>query len=202
MAKHGMAWGALLLLAACKPAESPVDDAAKIKADPAAQAVAQKADIAEAVLTLDAEGLRIVTPTTGATVLLAFDSPRASAEAAVGKIAGAIDEKTSNEECGAGPMQFARYDGLTLNYQDGNFVGWNLMNEAGAPVYTTTSGIGIGTTRAKASESVTIAPVVGSTLGEEFTIGEGDTVMGGIFAKAGPTAPVDSLYAGTNCFFR
>ena len=202
MAKHSMACAAILLLGACQPAAAPIDDPAVIKADPAARAVARKAEAAEAALTLDAKGLRLVDTATGSTSLLAFGTPRATAEAAVGKIAGVIDDSSSNDECGAGPMQFARYDGLTLNYQDGKFVGWNLMNEAGAPVYTTMSGIGIGTTRAKASESVTIMSVEGSTLGEEFSIGTGDAVIGGLFAKAGATAPIDSLYAGTNCFFR
>ena len=41
-----------------------------------------------------------------------------------------------------------------------------------------------------------------STLGEEFSIGTGDHVIGGMFAAPGDSAKIDALFAGTNCFFR
>ena len=63
-------------------------------------------------------------------------------------------------------------------------------------------GIAIGTTRAKAAESVSIVDLEDSTLGEEFSIGTGDNVIGGMFAAPGDTAKIDALFAGTNCFFR
>jgi hypothetical protein len=116
--------------------------------------------------------------------------------------AGAVDDSSSNDECGAGPMQFARIAALTLNYQDGKFVGWFVGDEDGAAAFATASGIGIGTPRAKAAESVTIVPQTDSTLGEEFSMGAGDAVIGGIFAGPGDTSPIESLFAGTNCFFR
>ena len=99
-------------------------------------------------------------------------------------------------------MAFTRFDAMTLNFQDGKFVGWFLGNEKGAKAYSTASGIGIGTTRAKAKQSVTITDIEDSTLGEEFSIGTGDTVVGGMFAEPGDAAKVDALFAGVNCFFR
>src|SRR3546814_2685041 len=69
-----------------------------------------------------------------------------------------------------------------LNFQDGKFAGWFLGNEPGADAYSTMSGIAVGTARAKAAESVTIVDIEDSTLGEEFSIGTGDKVIGGMFA--------------------
>ncbi len=47
-----------------------------------------------------------------------------------------------------------------------------------------------------------ITDIEDSTLGEEFSIGTGDTVVGGMFAEPGDAAKVDALFAGVNCFFR
>src|SRR3546814_4306000 len=65
----------------------------------------------------------------------------------------------------------SRADAMTLNFQGGKFVGWFLGNENGASRYSTIRGIGVGTTRAKAKQSVSIVDVEDSTLGEEFSIG-------------------------------
>lgn len=190
------------LLAACKPAA----DKAPAEADPIAPAVpAAKADgpaAATTAVSLDGEGLRFVDKNSGKTSLLAFGVPRAQAEEALARVAGQQDDRSTNEECGAGTMEFTRYDAMTLNFQGGKFVGWFLGNEPGAATYSTMSGIGVGTTRAKASESVSIVDLEDSTLGEEFSIGTGDHVIGGMFAAPGDAAKIDALFAGTNCFFR
>ena len=99
-------------------------------------------------------------------------------------------------------MEFTRYDAMTLNFQGGKFVGWFLGNENGASQYSTMSGIGIGTTRAKAKQSVSIVDVEDSTLGEEFSLGTGDAAIGGMFAEPGKDAKIEALFAGANCFFR
>lgn len=190
------------LLAACKPAA----DKAPADADPVAPAVPEaKADgpaAATTAISLDGEGLRFVDKTSGKASLLAFGVPRAEAEEALARVAGEQDDRSTNEECGAGTMEFTRYDAMTLNFQGGKFVGWFLGNEPGAATYSTMSGIGVGTTRAKASESVSIVDLEDSTLGEEFSIGTGDKVIGGMFAAPGDTAKIDALFAGANCFFR
>ena len=190
------------LLAACKPAA----DKAPADAEPAAPPVpAAKADgpaAATTAVSLDGEGLRFVDKTSGKASLLAFGVPRAQAEEALARVAGQQDDRSTNEECGAGTMEFTRYDAMTLNFQDGKFVGWFLGNEPGAGAYSTTSGIAVGTTRAKAKESVSIVDLEDSTLGEEFSIGTGDNVIGGMFAAPGDAAKIDALFAGTNCFFR
>jgi hypothetical protein len=190
------------LLAACKPAA----DKAPADAEPAAPPVpAAKADgpaAATTAVSLDGEGLRFIDKASGKASLLAFGVPRAQAETALANVAGKEDDRSSNAECGAGSMEFTRYDAMTLNFQDGKFVGWFLGNEPGAATYSTTSGIAIGTTRAKAGESASIVMAEDSTLGEEFSIGTGDNVVGGMFAEPGDAAGIDALFAGTNCFFR
>ena len=190
------------LLAACKPAA----DKAPVDADPVAPAVPEaKADgpnAATTAISLDGEGLRFIDKNNGKTSLLAFGVPRAQAEEALARVAGTLDDRSTNEECGAGTMEFTRYDAMTLNFQDGKFVGWFLGNEPGADLYSTMSGIAIGTTRAKAAESVKLVAIKDSTLGEEFTLGEGQDSIGGMFAAPGEAAKIDALFAGMNCFFR
>lgn len=190
------------LLAACKPApdKSAAEDV--VDAPPMPEAKADGPAAATTAVSLDGEGLRFVDKTSGKTSLLAFGVPRAQAEEALARVDGKADDRSTNEECGAGPMAFTRFDAMTLNFQDGKFVGWFLGNENGASHYSTMSGIGIGTTRAKAKQSVSIVDVEDSTLGEEFSMGTGDHVIGGIFAEPGEAAKIDALFAGANCFFR
>jgi hypothetical protein len=190
-------------LGACKPAaEKPAAADDTVDAPPMPEAKADGPAAATTAVSLDGEGLRFVDKNNGKTSLLAFGIPRAQAEEALSRVAGKADDRSTNEECGAGPMEFTRFDAMTLNFQEGKFVGWFLGNENGASEYSTMSGIGIGTTRAKAKESVSIVDVEDSTLGEEFSIGSGENVVGGMFAEPGDAAKIDALFAGTNCFFR
>jgi len=190
------------MLAACKPAA----DKAPVDADPVAPAVPEaKADgpnAATTAISLDGEGLRFIDKNNGKTSLLAFGVPRAQAEEALARVAGTLDDRSTNEECGAGTMEFTRYDAMSRHFQDGKFVGWFLGNEPGADLYSTMSGIAIGTTRAKAAESVKLVAIEDSTLGEEFTLGAGQDSVGGMFAAPGEAAKIDALFAGMNCFFR
>jgi hypothetical protein len=190
------------LLAACKPAADKAPAAPETAAPPMPAAKADGPAAATTAVSLDGEGLRFIDKNSGKASLLAFGVPRAQAETALANVAGQADDRSTNEECGAGPMQFTRYDAMTLNFQDGKFVGWFLGNEPGAAAYSTMSGIAIGTTRAKAGESVSIVDVEDSTLGEEFSIGTGDNAIGGMFAAPGDAAKIDALFAGVNCFFR
>lgn len=190
------------LLAACKPAADKAPAEAEPAAPPVPEAKADGPAAATTAIGLDGEGLRFVDKSSGKTSLLAFGVPRAQAEAALANVAGQEDDRSTNAECGAGPMEFTRYDAMTLNFQDGKFAGWFLGNEPGADGYSTMSGIAVGTTRARAKESVTIVDIEDSTLGEEFSIGSGDNLIGGMFAAPGDAAKIDALFAGVNCFFR
>lgn len=195
----------VLLLAACKPAADkpePGDDTSVPNAPEMPEGKADGPAATTTAVALDGEGLRFIDKASGKASLLAFGVPRAQAEEALARFAGKLDDRSSNEECGAGTMEFTRFDAMTLNFQEGKFVGWFLGNESGASAYSTPSGISVGTTRADASKSATLSYVPDSTLGEEFSIGTGDHVVGGIFAEPGDQAKVDALFAGDNCFFR
>ena len=173
----------LALLAACKPAadKSAADDRPPVVPD-VPEAKLDGPAAASLAVALDGAGLRFIDKTSGKASLLAFGTPRKQAEEALARVAGVVDDRSDNDECGAGPMQFSRFDAMTLNFQDDNFVGWFVGDEAGAEFYSTVSGIGIGTTRAKASASATVVDHKDSTLGEEFSLGTGDAAIGGMFA--------------------
>lgn len=190
---------AILLLAGCgDPAsEETAPDQAQAEA-PVKQPAESGGDEGETVVSdarpipaLDGEGLRMVIPS-GATRLIAFGSGRQVVENALGRSLGKGGTRSSNRECGAGPMEFSTIDGLTLNFQEGKFVGWNIDGTLGL---TTIDGMGVGSNRAVLEQSRTLA-MQDSTLGKEFRSGG----IGGFLDEEGDT--VTMLYAGTQCFFR
>ena len=142
--------------------------------------------------TLDGNGLRMVLQT-GATRVMAFGMERKLIENVVGRALGKGGTRSRNAECGAGPMEFSKVDGLTLNFQDGKFVGWTV--EAPSSL-STMDGIAIGKTRGEIEDTRTLTMVDDSTLGQEFTTGG----IGGFLDGEGGT--VNMLFAGTQCFFR
>src|SRR3546814_13807823 len=96
----------IVLLAACKPAAEkpkPGDDSIP-PAVPAAKNDGPNA--ATTAVSLDGEGLRFVDKASGKASLLAFGAPRARAETALANVAGPADDRSTNEECGAGPKEF------------------------------------------------------------------------------------------------
>lgn len=111
--------------------------------------------------------------------------------------------QNSNEECGAGPMQFASSaaTGLTANFQDGQLVGWFFDGDAKAA--RTARYISVGSTRSDLEAAMPVEMQPDSTLGVEFFSGSGETgFIGGFLSDDGENAMVESLYSGTNCFFR
>ncbi|UIP05541.1 aspartate-semialdehyde dehydrogenase [Erythrobacter sp. SDW2] len=125
---------------------------------------------------------------------IAFSQERAEAEAALASVMGEPEGRDENRECGAGPMQFTSYPGgLTANFQQDRLVGW-FYNEAN-PKVALENGITVGTSRDRITASPQFLPIEGSTLGEEFALGE---AVGGFLEGD----KVTSLYAGVNCFFR
>ena len=123
------------VLAACKPAPEKAPVATEATAPPVPEAKADGPSAATTAVSLDGEGLRFIDKRSGKASLLAFGVPRAQAEAALANVAGQQDDRSTNDECGAGPMQFTRYDAMTLNFQDDKFVGWFRGNEPGAAAY-------------------------------------------------------------------
>ena len=98
-------------------------------------------------------------------------------------------EIVTTAECGAGPVTAARWkDGLTLNFQDGAFVGWVNAD----PDLAVAGGFRAGMPR------LSMPPVSFqiTTLGTEFGRGE----VFGILTEG--DGAIRLLWAGTTCFFR
>jgi hypothetical protein len=161
--------------------------------EPAAPEAAETAQSPAPDATLDLEASGIVVPAQGGAEQLdvPFGSTRAAAEASIGSVAGAVQERGANAECGAGPLEFTTYDGLVLLFAEGSFAGWS----ATSPYVPQIS-------RAEMLADPAVTLVEGSTLGEEFTIGGGQAVISGLFTSAEGGAEVETLWAGQACVFR
>ncbi|MBF9030654.1 hypothetical protein HKCCE3408_09625 [Rhodobacterales bacterium HKCCE3408] len=106
------------------------------------------------------------------------------------QITGDTPEGGSNDECGAGPMTFASFlDDLTLNFEDGAFVGWISTD----PTIPIEGGLRPGQPAPPATD-VTYSE---TTLGTEFAQGDG---IYGILTEDG--SQIRLMWAGTQCFFR
>lgn len=197
VSRTALALVAVTALAACDRTPAPAASEPAVPAEAATAPAAAAATPAQTTggLAVEGEGLRIF-DATGAARALPFEAPQATViAAATASIGGAAPELSTNEECGAGPIQFAEYaNGLQLLFQDGKFGGWNLSE----PGLTTVDGVGVGMTRAALVADHSIEISADSTLEGEFVMGE----MGGFLSGAGPDATVSSLYAGLTCFFR
>ena len=130
-----------------------------------------------------------------------FAAGQTEVETALAKALGAPLRSGSNNECGAGPITFTDFaGGLTAHFQEGRLVGWNwhLAQDGDRPasgVVRLAGEVQVGSPREVAEAAPGFAPVAGSTLGEEFALGQ--RIGGFIGGDA-----VEMLYAGTQCFFR
>lgn len=129
---------------------------------------------------------------------IAFGAPRSEAVAAVSAILGPASEEGSNEECGAGPMQFTHFGTLSLNFQNDAFVGWFLRRPARTPPLRSATGVGIGTPRDQiVGEGQGPLEVSETSIGTQFEVGG----IFGLLSGPEPDAAVTDLWAGTNCIF-
>lgn len=130
-----------------------------------------------------------------------FAAGQTEVEAALTKALGKPLRSGDNGECGAGPMAFTDFaGGLTAHFQEGRLVGWNwhLAQDGDRPasgVVKLAGEVQVGSARSILEAAPGFALVEGSTLGEEFALGE---KLGGFIKDDA----VEMLYAGTQCFFR
>ncbi len=191
-------------LTACSSEKATAEPPAQIsESDQKASKKPDTAPVSEMVIALDGEGLRFVDSKTGSTRLLAFGTDRTATETAIASQLGALDGRSSSDECGAGPVDFSNFGDFIANFQDDRFVGWFLREGDKNKVLTTMSGIGIGTKRSEMVESVAFDIYDDSTIGTEFTTG-GDDPGGfsGLLDSDAQDARITDLWAGTNCIFR
>lgn len=179
-----------LAIASCAPAaedDTPVD----------VQPPAHLETPSLSAVQVSGEGLEIAAPER---ISLPFGVSRTKAENAVIAAIGEPVSRQANDECGAGPMQFATFaGGLTLNFQDGKLAGWTIQRDEDDLGFATVRGIGVGSTEADLASAYAVRKIAGSTLGDEFTSQGG---VNGFLSDRGGMKQVESLYAGTNCFFR
>lgn len=183
-----IALAAALVLAGCNGGGQP--DAARTP-----QAAETKAPLADTEVELRGDGLAA-----GSEAFL-FNAGQAEVETALERALGPTLRSGENGECGAGPITFTDYaGGLTAHFQEGKLVGWNWHgpqdgDRAASGTVKLAGPVQLGAPRTAVTAAPGFAKVEGSTLGEEFRLGEevGGFVEGDV---------VGMLYAGTQCFFR
>lgn len=195
-----MAFAASALLLACRgdapPEPEPLPQpSAAAPAAASSPAVPAAAPAASPALAIEGEGLRLFDPATGASRPLPFGTPWDQVLAALAFRGEPMTGR--NEECGAGPLEYARWeDSLTLYGQDGAFVGWFADRGAEGRI-STAAGVGPGTTR-QDLQAAYAAEVFESTLGTEFAAGG----LFGVLDSPHLDSPVTAMWAGTSCNFR
>lgn len=199
---------ALTLLAGCGEQEVPpvnIVTTADIGNDavvvPAGNAAAEPAVVNETApapaLNIAPDGVSLVTES-GSARHASFGMDR---DVAVPMVTAALGKPTDtgrNDECGQGPMDTVDFkDGLTLFFQEGKFVGWDLdgRDKGG---YSTAAGIGIGSTLKELRAAMTVTVDEESTLGIEFSSGE----LGGLLSSTAAAGKITHLWAGSTCQFR
>ncbi len=125
---------------------------------------------------------------------LAFGSDAATVKDVLDRAFGAGGE-FETPDCGPGTST-VQYELLFLRVQDGRFVGWT----TGSPGLTTGDGVGVGSTLAELRDSFAQVTVTESTVGTEWTTGEGGVY--GFLDGTAETSRVNSLSGGTTCVFR
>lgn len=182
-----------LALVACSPQPAETtSDAAK-----ASEGAAKPAQIAAGQVRLAGDNITITGP---AGTTLAFGSPRDVVDTELARAMGPAFDRSSIDECGAGPMEFTDYSGgLRANFQDSKLVGWTLSREEDESSVMTTMNVGVGTSEQDVKKAYSVQQMTDSTLGDEFYTSDG---VGGFFTSNGSGKVVESLFAGTNCFFR
>jgi hypothetical protein len=159
------------------------------------------ADQETAALTIGGDGLILVDPGSGSTNRIDFGTPRAVVLAALEPTIGPPDQTMEgNEECGNGQAGVDTWtDAISLDFDaDDLLLSWFLRPDSGL---TTMAGIGLGSTREEL-EAAIVVTVEETTLGTEFSAGDGLTGLAGLLDGDGPTAPITELWAGQICAFR
>jgi hypothetical protein len=138
------------------------------------------------VMTLDAQGIQ---PTVSQ---LRIDFGRAQA-GVIDTVSRLLDDGpeavTTTAECGAGPVTAAAWeDGLTLNFQNGQFVGWVNAD----PDLAVAGGFRAGQPRLSMPQTSFQI----TTLGTEFSRSD----INGILTE--DDEAIRLLWSGTTCFFR
>ena len=148
------------------------------------------APLADAVLDLQASGIIVPAQNGFEQLDVPFGSNREGTEATLAAVLGDPVAAQASEDCRLTVVQF---DGLSVSFDgEGDFVGYY----ATQPYLPEQS-------RSDMLADPAVAMVEGSTLGDEFTIGDPQVAaLSGLFSGPGADAGVTALWAGENCMYR
>lgn len=193
--------GAALALAGCseaspEPATAPSPTPSAAAASVPTPTPSARPTVTLAAISLDGDGITLVDPESGGSRPIPFGTAESDVLAAFA-LRG-TPKRSTNAECGAGPLAFADYpEGITLAFQEGKFAGWSTDTRSGGRI-TNMAGVGPGARRADIEKAMVLEMVPDSTLGAEFTTGG----MSGILDGTGPNAKVSDMWAGATCIAR
>lgn len=149
---------------------------------------------AKVPIALAPDGLQLVDPQSGRTRMVSFGTPRSETLALV---KAGLGDPSATTSCEVAPLALADFgDAMTLSFEDGNFVGWNVNPRAGRTLSTMT-GVAIGSTRAELEDSLA-AEISQTSLGTEFNAGG----LSGVLSGGGGDARIEALWAGMTCIAR
>jgi hypothetical protein len=181
------------------PAPRPaVPPAAATAAQPGEADVGEPAGLIVGNLRLSSDGLAAGMPGLHTNQSFRFGLPKAEIVAAVAQMRSWETPSEANGACGAGAMEFTRFGRLTLNFQNGLFVGWSLDGPRATEPIEEEYGLGIGTPRAELDPMDGEVRIETTALGVEFDSGG----IHGLLGSGAPDAIVTRLWAGTNCQVR
>lgn len=184
----GLVAFAMLGLAACDSGNVPTPTEQQTLRPPSTEAEA-------GTVALNGEGL------SAGPEAFYFAAGKSEVETALSGVLGEPTGSGTNQECGAGPMQFTEYaGGLTVSFMEGSMVGWfwRLPLDGDPPAQAEISLVGdlqLGAPEAEARGAEGFDLIEESTLEGEFSLGD---KIGGFLEGE----QVSMLYAGTQCFFR
>lgn len=187
---------AALALAACQQADDEPQPSEPVTEE---QIAAQTPNAPEdRPITLRADGILIapLNPDDNP-IALDFGNPQDAVVEQLTMVFGGPQFGT-NEECGAGPMEFATFDNFVANFQDDRFVGWSVNGPSERATFTGPQGVKLGMASADLRRLPTYDPFEDSTLGEEFMLGGEEMLVSGLVEDN----QVANLWGGIACNFR
>lgn len=155
--------------------------------------------LGDTVIALAGDGIRVISSSSGKTQPIPFGLDVETSTGIVANVLGEPSETTTNDECGAGPINFTEFpNGFTMNAIDDEFVGWDVRQGTDSENMETVDGIGLGKTLAELEAGYSDVEVIDSTLGVEFSTGS----LFGLLSENSPEGIITAFWAGTTCNFR